>query len=53
LTVSNKESFEKIPNVPGLLSYRADNKHLYVNEGSEWQALSTKEEVSYKIDIYH
>ncbi len=30
----------------GLLSYREDNKRLYVNEGSRWNALSTETEVS-------
>ncbi|CAB3991977.1 Hypothetical predicted protein, partial [Paramuricea clavata] len=44
LTVSDKESFDKIPDVPGLLSYRKDDKQLYVNQGSEWQALSTEQE---------
>ncbi|CAB4015197.1 Hypothetical predicted protein, partial [Paramuricea clavata] len=45
LTVSDKESFEKIPDVPGLLSYRKDDKQLYVNQGSNWQALSTEQEL--------
>ncbi|CAB4004689.1 Hypothetical predicted protein [Paramuricea clavata] len=45
LTVSDKEIFEKIPNVPGLLSYRSDNKQLYVNQGSKWQALGNEKEV--------
>ncbi|CAB4014093.1 Hypothetical predicted protein, partial [Paramuricea clavata] len=44
LTVSDKESFDKIPDVPGLLSYRKDDKQLYVNQGSKWQALSTEQE---------
>ena len=30
----------------GLLSYREDNKRLYVNEGSRWNALSAETEVS-------
>ncbi|CAB4011397.1 Hypothetical predicted protein [Paramuricea clavata] len=45
LTVSDKESFDKIPDVPGLLSYRKDDKQLYVNQGSKWQALSTEQEL--------
>ncbi|CAB4023147.1 Hypothetical predicted protein, partial [Paramuricea clavata] len=44
LTVSDKESFDKIPDVPGLLSYRKDDKQLYINQGSKWQALSTEQE---------
>jgi hypothetical protein len=51
LTVSDKESFEKIPDVPGLLSYRKDDKQLYVNQGSNWQALSTEKEVSLNEEI--
>ena len=45
LTVPNKKGLEMIPNVPGLLSYRADKKQLYVNEGSKWQELSNEPEV--------
>ena len=45
LTVADRKSFKKIPNVPGLLSYRADKKQLYVNNGSKWQPLNNEEEV--------
>ena len=44
--MSDKESFEEIPNVRGLVSYRTDNKKLYVNQGTKWQALSSEQEVS-------
>ncbi|XP_028393240.1 uncharacterized protein LOC114517654 [Dendronephthya gigantea] len=44
LTVSDKESLKKIPDVPGLVSYRKDDKQLYFNQGSNWQALSTEKE---------
>ena len=37
---------EKIPAVPGFVLYRADNKQLYYNKGSKWQAISNKIEVS-------
>ena len=37
---------EKIPAVPGFVLYRVDNKQLYYNNGSKWQAISTKIEVS-------
>ena len=46
MTVSDEESFKKIPDVPGLVSYRVDNKKLYVNQGTKWQALSSEQEVS-------
>ncbi len=49
LTVSDKDNFEKIPDVPGLLSYRADNQQLYVNQGSKWQALGKEKEVGSSI----
>ena len=45
ITVSDKESFEKIPNVPGLISYREDNQQLYVSQGSQWKALGSEEKV--------
>ena len=45
LTVTGKKSFENIPDVPGLLSYRTDNKQLYVNEGTKWEPLGKDEEV--------
>ena len=45
LTTSDKKSLELIPDVPGLLAYRADKKQLYVNEGSKWKALSNEQEV--------
>ena len=37
---------EKIPAVPGFVLYRVDNKQLYYSNGSKWQAVSTKLEVS-------
>ena len=47
LTVADRKAFKKIPNVPGLLSYRADKKQLYVNNGSNWQSLDNEEEVGW------
>ena len=32
--------------MPGLLSYREDNKKLYVNEGNKWDAIASEKEVS-------
>ena len=45
LTVADRKAFKKIPNVPGLLSYRADNQQLYVSNESEWQSLAYEDEV--------
>ena len=53
LTTSDKKSLEMIPNVPGLLAYRADKKRLYVNEGSKWKALSNEQEVGLLIFSAH
>ena len=51
--MSDKKSLEKIPNVPGLLSYRKDDKQLYVNQGSKWQALSKEKEVSEFFQVHY
>ena len=45
LTVSDKNTLKNIPAVPGLLSYSQDNKQLYVNNGKQWDALSSETEV--------
>jgi hypothetical protein len=44
--VKNKESFKKLLPVPGQISYREDNKKLYVNKGNEWDAIGSEKEVS-------
>ena len=49
IAVSDKESFEKIPQIPGLLTYREDNKQLYVNKGPGWEALSSEKDVSSQV----
>ncbi len=46
LLVKNKESFNNLPPVPGLLSYREDNEKLYVNKGNKWDAIGSEKEVS-------
>ena len=53
LTTSDKKSLEMIPNVPGLLAYRADKKRLYVNEGSKWKALNDEQEVGSPVFLTH
>ena len=36
----------KLPNVEGLLSYRSDDRKLYLKEKFQWEALATKKDVS-------
>ena len=43
--VKNKESFDNLPLVPGLLSYREDNEKLYVNNGNRWDEIGSEKEV--------
>ena len=43
--MKDEESFVKIPSVPGLLTYREDDKKLYVNKGPQWEALSSEKTV--------
>ncbi|CAB3992012.1 Hypothetical predicted protein, partial [Paramuricea clavata] len=45
LLVKNNESLNNLPPVPGLLSYREDNKILYVNKGNIWDAIGSKKEI--------
>ena len=44
--MENKESFDNLPPVPGMLSYREDNKKLYVNKGNKWDAIGSEKEVT-------
>ena len=46
VSVKNKAGLQKVPPVSGLLTYRKDNEELYVNNGSQWNALSNEKEVS-------
>ena len=45
LLVKNKQGFEDLSPVLGMLSYREDKKH-YVNKGNEWDAIGSEKEVS-------
>ena len=45
--VANNRSMKKLPKVEGLLSYRSDDRKLYLNENSNWEALATQKDVSY------
>ena len=53
LTTSDQKGLEMIPDVPGLLAYRADKKQLYVNEGSKWKALNDEQEVCSPVFLTH
>ena len=46
LLVKNKEGFNKLPPLPGMLSYREDNEKLYVNKGDKWDEIGSEKEVS-------
>ena len=45
LAVADKKGMGKLPEVRGLVSYRKDNEKLYVNNGRNWTALSSEQEV--------
>ena len=51
-TLSKEQtSFENLPPVLGMLSYREDNKKLYVNKGNEWDAIGSEKEVSFDVSF--
>ena len=43
--MKDQESFDKLPPVPGVLSFREDNDKLYVNGRNGWEAVVNKNEV--------
>ena len=45
--VANNRSMNKLPKVEGLLSYRSDDRKLYLKEKSQWQALANQKDVSF------
>ena len=47
--VANNRSMNSLPKVQGLLSYRTDDRKLYLNGNSHWKALATQKDVSYNI----
>ena len=47
LLVKNKASFNNLPPLPGMLSYREDNEKLYVSKGNKWDAIGSEKEVSF------
>ncbi len=49
--VANNRSMNKLPKVEGLLSYRSDDRKLYLKEKSQWQALANRKDVSYTVHI--
>ena len=44
--VANNRSMNSLPKVQGLLSYRTDDRKLYLNGKSHWKALATQKDVS-------
>lgn len=51
--VPNNRSMNKLPKVEGLLSYRSDDRKLYLKEKAQWKALATQKEASYIVCIIH
>ena len=49
--VDNNQSMNELPKVEGLLSYRTDDRKLYLKEETEWKALATRKDVSYTVYI--
>ena len=43
--VANNQSMNKLPKIEGLLSYRSDDKKLYLNEKTQWEPLVNQNEV--------
>ena len=39
----------ELPKVQGLLSYRTDDRKLYLKEKTQWKALATQKDVSYTV----
>ncbi|XP_028392647.1 uncharacterized protein LOC114517187 [Dendronephthya gigantea] len=39
LLVNDRESLKNLPAIPGLISFRKDNKKLYVNKENEWSEI--------------
>lgn len=44
--VANNRSMNDLPELEGLLSYRTDDRKLYIKEKSKWKALATVKDVS-------
>jgi hypothetical protein len=49
--VKNKESFNNLPPVEGMLSYREDNEKLYVKKGKKWDVINTENEVGLGVSL--
>ena len=45
LSVSKREHLNRIPSVPGFLSYCKENKEVFVNDGNQWNSLAHKTQV--------
>ena len=47
VVVANNQSMNELPKVEGELSYRSDDRKLYLKEKSQWKALAIEKDVSY------
>ena len=43
--MANRTDLDNIPLVQGLMSYREDNKKLYVTNGRSWEALGKQKQI--------
>ena len=48
VVVNNNDTLQKLPNIEGLLSYRADNRKLYLRGKHHWKTMANDGEVRYK-----
>ena len=51
--VTNNRSMNELPKIGGLLSYRSDDRKLYLEENSQWKALATQKEVKCNVCTYY
>ena len=49
--VVNNRSMNELPELNGLLSYRTDDRELYLKKNSQWEALATQKYVGYILFI--
>ena len=47
VVVANNQSMNELPKIEGQLSYRSDDRKLYLKEKSQWKALAIERDVSY------
>ena len=45
VVVPDSEIAKKVPSVPGLITYRKDNKELYVRSNKTWKVIAMEKKV--------